>query len=254
MLGEAFRLAIRRRQISSMPEIPKLRENNVRCGFFEKAEFDAVVRHLPGYLQGFVHFDFLVGWRKSEVRSLQWADVDLLGKVIRLRAQHSKNGQGRALALEGELWAIIERQRKMREYQMPDGTTAFSLHVFHRDGQPIGDFRKAWATACKKAEVPGKIFHDFRRTAARNLIRAGVPERVAMAITGHKTRSVFDRYNIVSEDDLRQAIQKTEAYGVQRRGELRSSRSFLKRDFLDQAGSRPTGAAASCSALHSLFW
>lgn len=75
LLGQAFRLGIRRRRISSLPEIPKLRENNVRRGFFEKPEFEAVVKHLPEYLRGFVEFGYLVGWRKSDVASLEWADV-----------------------------------------------------------------------------------------------------------------------------------------------------------------------------------
>jgi len=81
-------------------------------------------------------------------------------------------------------------------------------HVFNRDGRPIGEFRNAWRTAAAAAGCPGRILHDFRRTAVRNLVRAGVPEKTAMTLTGHKTRSVFDRYDIVNETDLREAVRK----------------------------------------------
>ena len=212
ILGAAFRLAMRQGQIRSMPEIPKLREDNARQGFFEKAQFEAVLEHLPDYLKEFVHFAYLCGCRKSEIASLQGAAMDMLGKVIRLRPEHSKNGQGRVLALEGELWNIIARQWTSREYKNSDETIGIFAHVFHRKGEPIGDIRKSWKPACEEANAIGKLFHDLRRTAVRNMVRAGVPERVAMSISGHKTRAIFDRYNIVSEDDLRNAMERTQTY------------------------------------------
>ncbi len=107
--------------------------------------------------------------------------------------------------LEGDLAELIDRRWQARLFETAGNVRVAAL-VFHRDGEPVGDFRKAWATACDTAGVPDKLFHDLRRTAARNMVRAGVPERVAMAVTGHVTRSMFDRYNIVSEDDLRMAV------------------------------------------------
>ena len=116
------------------------------------------------------------------------------------------------LALEGEIWNVISEQSTAREYEKSDKTIGVSCYVFHHKGEPIGDIRKPWQAACKDAQIEGKIFHDLGRTAVRNMIRAGVPERVAMAISGHRTRAIFDRYNIVSEDDLRIAVQKTNHY------------------------------------------
>ncbi len=138
--------------------------------------------------------------------------MDIDARMILLPGPESKNGQSRKFPLEGELWEIIERRWNERSCKKPDGTVGLSLYVFHRKGQPIGDFRKAWATACKAAGLERKLFHDFRRSAARNMRRADVPEKVCMELLGHRTTSMFHRYNITDERDLREAVLKTQQY------------------------------------------
>jgi len=211
LLRRALRLAHDRQLLPSIPKVRVLPENNTRQGFFERPDLEAVVAALPGYLQDFTRFAYLTGWRKGEIIPLKWTDVDPDAGAIRLRPEAAKTGRGRTVMLEGDLAELIDRRWQARLLEK-DGDVRVSALVFHRDGEPVGDFRKAWAIACQAAGVPDKLFHDLRRTAARNMVRAGVPERVAMAVTGHLTRSMFDRYNIVSEDDLRMAAQKTTMY------------------------------------------
>lgn len=122
-----------------------------------------------------------------------------------LRApERSKTKTGRVLPLAEPMLKVLQRRVSARRLDC--------LLVFHRDGEPMVDWRKAWAKACKAAHLEGKRLHDCRRTAARNLVRARVPERVAMQLTGHKTRSVFDRYNIVAEDDLQAGVDRLAVY------------------------------------------
>jgi integrase len=205
-------LAQKQGRLTRVPYVPSLREDNVRQGFFlEAGEFEAVASHLPEDLADIARFGYLVGWRKSEILGLAWEMVDRQGREIRLLT--SKNGWGRVLPIDGKLWDLIEKRYAARQVHLLNGSTELARLVFHVQGKPIGDFRKAWATACRKAGIPGKLFHDLRRTAVRNMIRAGVPERVAMEISGHRTRAVFDRYNIVSTEDKRRALlKKTQAH------------------------------------------
>ena len=197
-LKRMFNLAIQGELIQRKPYIPMPREANPRTGFFEQGQFQAVLAALPDYLQPVAEFGYYTGWRRSEITSLRWDQVDLRERSIRLWTGTTKNGQGRFLPLDGELWRIIEEQRKSPVVGCP--------YVFHRHGRRIGTFYKAWADACREAQCPDMLFHDFRRTAARNLTRGGLSESQAMMITGHKTREVFRRYNIVTEGDLREAI------------------------------------------------
>ena len=199
-----FSLAVQAGKLSSKPYIPTLEENNARQGFLDHGSFLALKESLSEHLKDPVTFLYYSGWRVSEMRALEWRDVDLAGKVIRLRPEISKNKDGRLLPIKGELLEIIERAKQKRLLTCPN--------VFHDAGQPIGSFRKAWKTACKAAGVAQFIVHDLRRSAVRNMVRAGIPERVAMSLSGHKTRAVFDRYNIVSEADLAKAAERLQQH------------------------------------------
>jgi len=116
---------------------------------------------------------------------------------------------GRVLPLDGELWTLIERRWAARTVEQKDGTAKMCEFVFHRVGEPVVDFRKPWNDAFKQAKVGRRLFHDLRRTAVRNMIRAGVPQSVAMSISGHKTVSMFMRYNITSDTDKIEALKRT---------------------------------------------
>lgn len=206
LLGQAYKLAIENCLLNTAPRIQKLSEiGNARQGFFGAMEFRSVLSNLPEHLADFCLFAYLTGWRAGEVRSLSWTDLD--GDTLKLRAENSKNRTARAVPLVGELAELIERRR----LQMSPKTSL----IFHHDGQRIGDFRRAWGTACKLAGCPGRLVHDLRRTAVRDMVRAGTPQSVAMSISGHKTNAMFLRYNITSDTDQRQALLNRQSYSAQ---------------------------------------
>ncbi len=133
--------------------------------------------------------------------------------TIRLLPGATKNKRGRLVYMPDELLEVLRKEKRLRDLHFPD-----CPWVFHKEGKQIRFYRRAWTTACKRVGLEGRLFHDFRRTAVRNLVRAGVPERVAMEISGHRTRSVFERYNIVNEQDLKEAAKAVSAYNFFRRG------------------------------------
>ncbi|MBS1827754.1 MAG: site-specific integrase [Acidobacteria bacterium] len=203
-------------KVARVPYIPMLEENNVRKGFFEDDEFLSLREALPSEVRPILIFAYYTGCRKGEILNLKWSQVDLKERVIRLDPGTTKNDEPRVIPITAELLETLKVQKATRDAQYPD-----CEHVFSRQGEPVKNFRKSWDQACLKAGLwkgdetsgrPTRLFHDLRRTGVRNLVRAGAPERVAMDISGHKTRSVFDRYNIVSESDLRDAATKLDDY------------------------------------------
>src|SRR6266568_2629040 len=194
-------------KIARVPYIPMLKETNVRKGFFEHDEYLALQRELPEYLKPVLAFGYFTGAREGEILSLKWEQVDLDRHAVHLEPGSTKNDQPRTIPLTGELLEALKIQKATSVSRFPE-----CVYVFHRKGQRIGNFQRAWKSACQRAGLSGRLFHDLRRSAVRNLVRAGVPERVAMAISGHKTRSVFDRYNIVAERDLHEAASRLEKH------------------------------------------
>lgn len=213
ILKRGFSLTLRAGWLAHRPYIPSIEVRNVRTGFFERAEFEAVRSRLSDAIRPIMTFAYLTGWRiRSEVLPLQWRQVDFAASVVRLEPGTTKNDEGRTFpfGVIPELAAVLREQwERTKALEQEKGQVIPA--VFHRDGRPIRDFRKVWAQACTAAGVPGKIPHDFRRTAVRNLERAGVPRSVAMKLTGHKTESVYRRYAIVSEADLSEGVAKLAA-------------------------------------------
>lgn len=217
-LRQAFRLAARKRKISRVPYIPQLLEDNARQGFIEPAAFEALASKLPEPVNDIARFAYLSGWRKEQVLSLRWDQVDRTGKTVRPLGQ-SRNKRTPGLPLVGGLWGVIERRWTARRFKVldekgePTSVTKMSEYVFHSgQGARIVDFKRSWATAAKAAGLQHVLFHDLRRSAVRNMIRAGVPQSVAMRISGHKTTAMFNRYDITSDADKREALAKVEEY------------------------------------------
>ncbi len=161
-----------------------------------------MVALLPPYLKDVTRFAYHTGWRKTEILTLEWRDMH--GDVIRLRPEIAKNKDGRVLVIVGEMANIIARRQTERVESCP--------YVFHREGKRIKHYNRAWRTARQKAGLPGRLFHDARRTAVRNMDRADVPRQTAKQITGHKTDAIYNRYRIVNEQDIREGLVQAQTY------------------------------------------
>jgi integrase len=232
LLKRAFNLGYEARKVREIPVFPHLEESQPRKGFLEEAQYRAIVDGACLWFRAIVETGRTYGWRISELLNLRVGQIDLLSRTIRL--DDSKNGEGRLAVMTDAVYTLVTECVRGK---------SGDKFVFTRDsGDPVRDFRVTWRKACiaagvgrmvcpqcngnrtldKKGQCPqcsrtwktkeqryvSAIFHDWRRTAVRDMVRNGIPERVAMTISGHKTRSVFDRYNIVNESDLRDAALK----------------------------------------------
>jgi len=179
-------------------------KGNERRGFVEEAEYRKLVDAIAGqlWLRALLTLAYTYGFRKAELLEMRCGQIDLLDGRISLYSGETKNGDGRTAYLTEECRQLVTELRRGKQ---PDD------FLFTRNGEPVRDFRGAWDALVKAAGVPGLLFHDLRRSAVRNMIRRGVPQKTAREISGHKTDAVFSRYNIVSEGDLADAAKKIEA-------------------------------------------
>jgi integrase len=221
LLGKALRLVEERGQMLRVPRIHLLQASAPRSGFFERSDFERVRKHLTQRpdLQLAISLAHAFGWRMQFEVLQMLSQVDLAAGTLRFEPGTIKNREGRTVYLTPELVPLLSEQIE-RVKALSRTLNRIVPHLFPNPGKGrlqvarLRDFRKAWLTACKKAGLIGMLRHDFRRSAVKNLVRSGVGETVAMKICGHKTRSVFDRYNITSDADLRGAARKLHGHSL----------------------------------------
>jgi integrase len=217
---------------SQLPVIKISNPENARQGFVEPEEFAKIAAALPEHIKPLAMFLYGSSWRSGEAKSLRWTDVDFIEGMVRLDGTRTKNKSGRvfpfaAIGIAKDALELAHKRRKKAlelARQPLDGDAwpfVFSDHL----GRPLGDFRKTWRAACKKAELKKPVLvHDLRRSAVRNMVAAGLGEADAMAISGHKTREVFQRYNIQTLENLKSSSAKIGAFLKARLGKTTSTK------------------------------
>ncbi len=206
LLGRAFRLASEAEPplVARVPRIEKLPENNVRTGLLRHEEYLRLRDLLPAHYRLLLVVGYHTGARLGELLSIRWSQVDFQRGEIRIEAQDSKTGRARVLPVYGEMKHWLEMAYATRDPRCP--------WLFQVRGRQMIFRWKTWNEYCRKAGVEGLHFHDLRRTALTNMVRAGVPEKQAMLVSGHLTRRTFERYHIVGDRDVREVAAKMERY------------------------------------------
>lgn len=180
--------------VARVPHFPRPTEDEPRKGFLKPEMYRKLLLELPDSLRLLFVVAYHVGLRRGALLRIKWAQVDLKASCIWMEGKKvNRKPEPVAVPIYGDMAKLLELQPRESEY------------VFARGSRPIKDFRESWDQACKRAGVPKLLFHDLRRTAVRNLRRTGVAETVIMKITGHRTRSVFERYNITDQSDTQEA-------------------------------------------------
>lgn len=208
--------------VGQIPNIELVRENNIRKGFFELEEFYALRGALPDHLKVAATIAYFTGMRQGEILNLRWDHIDWDLGTIRLDPGTTKNGEGRLLPMMPDVRETLEAWRLNTLKDWPK-----CPWICHYHGERFSRIYRAWRTACKRVGLEGRLFHDLRRSAIRNLVRAGVPQAVAKKISGHKTDSVFNRYNIVSQGDLLEATKQISKYIHEKRNLIKNGYNLV---------------------------
>jgi integrase len=213
LLKRGFSLMVERHLIGDSPTIKMMKEDNVRRGFFEHWEYIKLMEKASEHIKQILTFIYHTGWRLNEALNVTWDMVDVDNGVITLPPGMTKNKKGRHYYMPDNISEMIRNLWSDHVARIRMDVPVPNFVFINKKGTDrIKDFRGAWKNSCERAALKGKLIHDFRRTAARNYVRAGVPQRVAQDLLGHQTPSIFSRYNIVSDTDLKTAAKKMTEY------------------------------------------
>lgn len=257
ILKRMFKLALKAGKIKTVPYIPMLQERNVRKGFVKDAQYDALARETAKiglWMRAMFEVAYTYGWRKGELLAMRVRQADLMERTVTLDPGETKNDEGRAVEMTAKVFDLLTQcaaGKQPDDYLFTREKDIRGRKV--RTGGRIDGFRREWRDATRAAGCEGLLFHDLRRSGVRNMRRQGISEKVAMTISGHKTRSVFERYNIVDRSDLHEAVQRMEkgARERQQRELFQQEQIQFQPDPPPETPKKPAGSDRQRTAIES---